>query len=350
LWVDQQSVVQPTWSRKALLVASVALLIVLGGMALHAVRALVAARLTDGVGLTDAVQSAERTALLAGLAVMVSGIALVLLVYRVRRRSEARLARSRQWLLTTLQSIGDAVIATDEAGKVVFMNGVASRLTGWPLSEAYLQPLNTVFQIVAQETGSTMETPVSQVLREGRDVALAGHTILIRRDGERIPIEDSGAPISDEARHVLGVVLVFKDASERQRAERALADTEERLRLALESAELGTWDLDLTAGNLPIWSPHLYRIFGLDPEVTLTRDLRRSVIVEEDRGLLDQALLKAQEERSFFALELRLRRPSDGALRWIGLRGSYRYDESGRAVRLLGVAQDVTDRRQLEQR
>ncbi|HZT59742.1 MAG TPA: PAS domain-containing protein, partial [Pyrinomonadaceae bacterium] len=130
------------------------------------------------------------------------GISLLatLLIERSRRaETEARL--SRESLETTLKSIGDAVISTDAAGRVVFMNAVAERLTGWPMEEARGLPLREVFRIVNEYTRAEVESPVEKVLREGRVVGLANHTVLLARDGTETPIDDSGAPIHDEQGH-----------------------------------------------------------------------------------------------------------------------------------------------------
>src|SRR5919199_2843359 len=140
----------------------------------------------------------------------------VLLIERSRRAEvEARL--SRESLETTLKSIGDAVISTDAAGRVVFMNPVAERLTGWPVAEALGRPLVEVFRILNEETRAAVENPVEKVLREGQVVGLANHTVLVARDGAEVPIDDSAAPIRDERGHTVGVVLVFHDIGERRK-------------------------------------------------------------------------------------------------------------------------------------
>src|SRR4029453_357198 len=135
---------------------------------------------------------------------------------------------------------------------------------GWPSADARTRRLDEVFNIVAEDTGFTVESPVTRVLREGTVVGLANHTLLVRRDGTRFPIEDSGAPIKDSRGQTQGVVLVFKDASEQRAAALALARSEERLRLAIDGAELGTWDFDFAAPQLA-WNQHLYRIMGFPP-------------------------------------------------------------------------------------
>jgi PAS domain S-box-containing protein len=118
---------------------------------------------------------------------------------------------------TTLRSIGDAVIATDPEGCVTFMNAVAERLTGWPSNEARGRPLSEVFSIFSERTRQVVESPVERVLREGKVVGLANHTILRSRQGVEVPIDDSAAPIRDESGRLSGVVLVFRDVTDEKR-------------------------------------------------------------------------------------------------------------------------------------
>jgi len=134
-------------------------------------------------------------------------------------RAEAALRESEQWLSTTLRSIGDAVMATDSRGLVTLMNPVAVELTGWDESEAVGKPLEDVFHIVNEQTGERAEHPVTRVLREGIVVGLANHTVLIAKDGTKRPIADSGAPIRDDEGNIIGTVMVFRDITERVRAE-----------------------------------------------------------------------------------------------------------------------------------
>ena len=140
-------------------------------------------------------------------------------------------------LAVTLASIGDAVIATDPEGRVTFLNPVAENLTGWRTEEAKGQPLARVFHILNERTREPVENPVEKVLRLGRIVGLANHTILVAKDGREVPIDDSAAPIRDSAGRLRGVVLVFRDITERQRAENANA---ERHRMTALRADIAT--------------------------------------------------------------------------------------------------------------
>jgi two-component system, cell cycle sensor histidine kinase and response regulator CckA len=136
---------------------------------------------------------------------------------------EAALRKSEEHWATTLASIGDAVIVTDTEGKITFMNAVAEKLTGWPLSDVMLESVTKVFHIINEHTRREVEDPVAKVLREGVVVGLANHTILIGKNSTEIPIDDSGAPVRDRNGDTTGVVLVFRDIAEAKRAEKEIS-------------------------------------------------------------------------------------------------------------------------------
>ena len=136
-----------------------------------------------------------------------------------RKRAEIALQASEQRWATTLMSIGDAVIATDTSGRIVFMNAMAEALTGWTLGNAMQKPITEVFHIINEQTRLEVENPISRVLREGMIIGLANHTLLVKKDGTEVPIDDSGAPIRDKEGNIAGVVLIFRDITERKQAE-----------------------------------------------------------------------------------------------------------------------------------
>jgi len=151
-----------------------------------------------------------------------------------RKRADETLREEKARLHTTLTSIGDGVIVTDVEGHLTLMNGVAQAMTGWDDGAAG-RPLGEVFRIVNEQTRQPVENPVSRVMREGTVIGLANHTVLIARDGTERPIDDSAAPIKDAQGRVVGVVLVFRDRTERRRAEEALRESEQRLAAELEA-------------------------------------------------------------------------------------------------------------------
>lgn len=148
-------------------------------------------------------------------------------------KTEKQLKESRRWLSTTLNSIGDAVITTDTGGVITFMNPVAEALTGWKKEEAYGKMLPEVFNIVDESTGKIAESPIGKVLLDGKVVDSVDHRILISRDGKEIHIGWNAAPIKDEMGNITGIVLVFRDITERKNAEKALLLDESRMEALL---------------------------------------------------------------------------------------------------------------------
>jgi PAS domain S-box-containing protein len=175
--------------------------------------------------------------------------------------ADSELLESRKWLATTLQSIGDAVIATDEKGCVKFMNPVAEHLTGWTQAEATGIPLPEVFDIINQSTRKAVPNPVELVLREGHIVGLANHTILIAKGGSEYHIDDSAAPIHTPNGGIGGVVLTFRDITEKYRIEAAIEANERRFRAMIENNQDMIRLVDAT-GKLLYISPSAERITG----------------------------------------------------------------------------------------
>ncbi|HVN95797.1 MAG TPA: PAS domain S-box protein [Syntrophorhabdaceae bacterium] len=182
-----------------------------------------------------------------------------------RKRAEIALLASEQRWATTLASIGDAVISTDTSGSVTYMNATAEALTGWTLDDALQKAITEVFHIINEETRLEVENPISKVLREGMIVGLANHTLLVKKDGTEIPIDDSGAPIRDKEGRTQGVVLIFRDITERKQAEQALRreiderrQTEDQLRQSQKMEAVGT----LTGGIAHDFNNILAAILG----------------------------------------------------------------------------------------
>ena len=171
------------------------------------------------------------TTVVADLFALVMVVAFIFLLRRhllARDKAAAAIHEQREMFRTTIASIGDAVMTTDTQGRITYLNSVAQSLTGWRQETAVGQSLETVFRIVNEETRASVENPVAKVLREGIVVGLANHTVLIAKDGTERPVDDSAAPIRDPKGNVAGVVMVFRDVTERRRAEAALRASEEK--------------------------------------------------------------------------------------------------------------------------
>ncbi len=152
--------------------------------------------------------------LFVGIGLVISGL------NEAWRRASTTVTQAAEEFRVTLASIGDAVITTDDEGRVTLLNRVAEALTGWSNPEAAGRRLDEVFVIVDEQSRRPAENPVERVLREGRITGLANHTVLLSKEGREIPIDDSAAPIRTADGRVAGVVMVFRDITERKRAER----------------------------------------------------------------------------------------------------------------------------------
>lgn len=179
--------------------------------------------------VSSSTRSLMRTLYLATTLAITGLVLLALYILREMDQREKHAAEIRQreeWFRVTLASIGDAVIATDERGAVIFVNPIAEELTGIKLRHAQGQPIQKIFPIFNEQTRNPVDNPVAKVLEQGRVMGLANHTILQHIDGHMIPIEDSAAPIFDDARKLRGVVMVFRDVTGEKQAQEVLRKAE----------------------------------------------------------------------------------------------------------------------------
>ncbi len=163
---------------------------------------------------------------------LLAALGLILLAYFIlheltlREKHSAQIKQREEWFRVTLTSIGDGVIATDGRGVVTFINPVAEGLTGVPFAEAKGQQIHDVFPIFNEVSLRPVDNPVRKVMQLGHTVGLANHTVVRHRNGTLTPIEDSAAPIRDDLGQLVGVVLVFRDATADRKSQELLRKTE----------------------------------------------------------------------------------------------------------------------------
>ena len=259
------------------------------------------------------------------------------------KKIEQALQESEERYSTTLASIGDAVIATDFEGRITFMNAVAEELTGWHLHEAIMKPAKEVFIIINEHTRQKVENPVAKVLENGAIVGLANHTVLVRRDGTEVAIDDSGAPIKDRNGNITGVVLVFRDITDRKRMEDSLRESEERFRLLVDGIkDYAIFMLD-PEGLVITWNEGAERLKGYKSEEIIGQDFSifytpEDVTQNKPHKLLDAAIsLEHVEEEGW-----RVRK--DGSRFWASVVLTALHDELGNLRGFAKITRDITER------
>jgi PAS domain S-box-containing protein len=283
-----------------------------------------------------------------GLAAYLFTCGLIVGIGEVARRERVRASNRGELLRVTLQSIGDAVITTDNEGRVTYLNDVAETLTGWTLDEARGRPLESVFRLVNEETREPVESPGVRALREGIVVGLANHSLLVARDGVERAIDDSAAPIQDELGRVSGCVLIFRDVSERRRWEKDEAGRLLAARLLasiVESSDDAIVRKSLD-GTIESWNAGAERLFGYPAEEAVGRHISLIIpaerIAEEDQII---ACLVAGRRVDHFETE---RLHKSGRRIRVSLTISPIRDADGNVVAASKIARDVTVQRQAE--
>ena len=270
-----------------------------------------------------------------------------------KHQAERQLREQREWLRVTLNSIGDAVIASDAGGRVTFLNPVAEWLTGWETGEAMGRPVSDVFRIVNETTGEPAEDVVARVLREGRAVPLGNHTALVTRDGRAVPVEDSAAPIKDGAGRVIGVVLVFHDVTEKRRAEEAQRASEERHRqlLGVMPAAMFTCDAE---GRITYFNELAEKIWDRaprlnDPEVRFSGATRLyrpdGTPLPHDQSPTASVVRHGIRVRGEEVLVER----HDGSRLWVSVNIDPLRDEEGGISGAINVFTDISERKRTRQ-
>ena len=205
------------------------------------------------------------------------------------QQTNTTLSESEEKLAVTLNSIGDAVIATDAQARVTRLNPVAEQLTGWTQVQAIGHPVDEIFHIVNQETRQPAAIPVMETLAHGTIQGLANHTLLIARDGSEHAIADSCAPIRDRDGRVIGAVLVFRNVTEEYAVQQALSDSAALVQTILNTVVDGIVTLRAHAATIETANPAAERMFGYRSTELVGRDFSL-LIPELDRDPRNRSL------------------------------------------------------------
>ena len=267
----------------------------------------------------------------------------------VHRRMRHRLDAVRVLQAVTLASIGDAVIVTDLQGRIRFLNPKAEELTGWPRAQAANQPLGSVFRIVNEETGEPCDDPVTRALATGRSVGLADHTLLLAHQGRRIPVKDSSAPIRLPDDTLVGVVLVFRDATEERLSEKGLQqqiELQDRMAKIAMSVPGAIYSFRLRPGGavcIPVASPAFLDLTGFTPKAVADDAAKLLAGVHPgDVAGLRRSILQSARRLTPWHAEFRYRHRLKGE-RWIEGSSVPRREPDG-SIRWDGFVTDATDR------
>jgi PAS domain S-box-containing protein len=295
-----------------------------------------------------------------GLSLLLLASVFALIRRELARRERAAEAVRRQeaWLSTTLASIGDAVVATDERGDIALINPAATALLGWGWPDAARRPVEEIVRLIDGVTRRPVEPPVAAALRGEDGVGLADDCLLVARDGTETPVAGGASPIRDGRGNVRGAVLVFRDIAERRRSE-------ERYRAFIRQSTEGIWRFELDEpasvdlpedeqieafyrhGSLAECNDAMARMYGYAHAAELVGTRLGDLLVRSDPGNLDYL-------RAFIRSGYRLadvetcELDREGRPRFF-LNNLIGIAEGGKLVRAWGTQRDVTERRQIQE-
>ena len=267
-------------------------------------------------------------------------------IYFQLYKKEKDLRESQEEFKTTLYSIGDAVITTDNSRRVNRMNNVAEKLTGWKETEAQGQLLENIFDIINENTGLKADNTVEQVLTKGVITPLANNTLLITKELKRIPITGSGAPINERENIVTGVVFVFSDKSEERKAQNALAESEKEFRNTFEFASIGKAIVSLDGTFLKVNNAFIKMIgYSLDEILKLNfNDITHPDEIKVSRESMQRLITGEINTDRFEKRYIR----KDGKVIWVDLNVILSKDSAGKPNHFIAHFVDITERKQKE--
>lgn len=291
-------------------------------------------------------------------------LAFILLIFAVvmlnrsinrRKAAELSLEENRNWLATTLQSIGDAVIVTSKTGEILFINKAAEELTEWRSDEAKGLIIDHVFNIYNGETGKKSPDPIQMVVAQRKVINLEDNTILLTKNNNSISIDDSAAPIINESGELIGVVMIFRNITERKRIENEILNNQKFIKRIADSLPsiLYIYDIRGTKLNLTYLNYKIAEILGYTSEYVQSKGLKffEEKIHPDDIVKLRTNLNKYRNtnDNEIINYEYRIM-DSNGKYKWLrSYEVVFSRGDDGKVTEILGSAFDITVRKNLEQ-
>lgn len=270
-----------------------------------------------------------------------------------RKETEKSLEENRNWLATTLESIGDAVIVTSKIGEILFINKAAEILTEWKSEEANGMVIDHVFNIYNEDTGEKSPDPIQTVVNQRKVINLDDHTILITKNKKEIPIDDSAAPIINSEGELIGVVMVFRNISERRKAEKEILNNQKFIKRIADSLPSVLYIYDLKGPQISFTNYKIAELLGYnaDEVVKQKQSFFEKYIHPDDYKKLRSNFSKYYEARDNEILNYEYRiLNSEGKYRWFrSYEVVFSRNEAGEVTEILGSAFDITTRKMLEQ-
>ena len=256
-----------------------------------------------------------------------------------RRKAE----ESSRWLATLVEFSGDAVIGKTLDGVVLSWNKGAEKIYGYTAVEMIGRPISILVPPDCLD-----EMPRLLELIRGGEAIARFDTERVRKDGQRIFVSLTISPVRDATGAIRGASVVARDITERKRADQALLRSQSFLAQAQEIGGIGSWVSSLGPDKRLWWSHETYKIFGIGEGAAIDNDTFFAAVHPDDRAAIHKAMQRAIASHQPYTIDHRIRRP-DGAECWVSERADVTLDDLGRPVNLVGVVQDITDRKRSEQ-
>ncbi len=260
-----------------------------------------------------------------------------------RKQVEEALRQSEEKYRIILESMEDGYYETDQRGHFTFFNDAFVRNFGYTKAEALGLSYR---QVTDGQHARKLFQALTQVYRTGQTIKTLGWEVIVK-DGTRRSVEGSLSLMRNQQGEPLGFRGLVRDVTERKRAEQRLQESEAKLIEAQQLAQIGSWEWDITR-NTVTWSDELYRIFGLTrQEFGASYEAYLEYVHPDDRALVNKAVTSALNEKEPFSFDHRIILPN-GAEKVLHARGELLVDQTGRPSKMIGIAQDVTERKQAD--